>query len=72
MKEEYIQKRKEIVDKIHAWKYVDDNYFITAKFYEDYDTANLLLGLGASILIAPDFRYSESASSTYSSDPQFE
>lgn len=68
MKEEYIQKRKEIVDKIHAWKYVDDNYFITAKFYEDYDTANLLLGLGASILIAPDFRYSESASSTYSSD----
>ena len=52
MKEEYIQKRKEIVDKIHAWKYVDDNYFITAKFYEDYDTANLLLGLGASILIA--------------------
>lgn len=27
MKEEYIQKRKEIVDKIHAWKYVDDNYF---------------------------------------------
>lgn len=68
MKEEYIQKRKEIVDKIHAWKYVDDNYFITAKFYEDYDTVNLLLGLGASILIAPDFRYSESASSTYSSD----
>lgn len=68
MKEEYIQKRKEIVDKIHAWKYVDDNYFITSKFYEDYDTANLLLGLGASILIAPDFRYSESASSTYSSD----
>ena len=68
MKEEYIQKRKEIVDKIHAWKYVDDNYFITAKFYEDYDTVNLLLGLGASILIAPDFRYSESAPSTYSSD----
>ena len=68
MKEEYVQKRKEIVDKIHAWKYVDDNYFITAKFYEDYDTVNLLLGLGASILIAPDFRYSESASSTYSSD----
>lgn len=27
-----------------------------------------MLGLGASILIAPDFRYSESASSTYSSD----
>ena len=53
MKEEYIQKRKEIVDKIHAWKYVDDNYFITAKFYEDYDTANLLLGLGASILNCP-------------------
>lgn len=68
MKEEYIQKRKEIVDRIHAWKYVDDNYFITAKFYEDYDTVNLLLGLGASILIAPDFRYSESAPSTYSSD----
>lgn len=68
MKEEYIQKRKEIVDKIHAWKYVDDNYFITAKFYEDYDTVNLLLGLGASILIAPDFRYSESAPSTCSSD----
>lgn len=68
MKEEYIQKRKEIVDKIHAWKYVDDNYFITAKFYEDYDTANLLLGLGASILIAPGFRYSESASNTNSFD----
>ncbi len=68
MKEEYVQKRKEIVDKIHAWKYVDDNYFITNKFYEDYDTTNLLVGLGGSILIAPSFRYSESASNTYSLD----
>ena len=68
MKEEYVQKRKEIVDKIHAWKYVDNNYFITTKFYEDYDTTNLLIGLGASILIAPGFRYSESASNTYSFD----
>lgn len=68
MKEEYVQKRKEIVDKIHAWKYVDNNYFITTKFYEDYDTTNLLIGLGASILIAPGFRYSESASNTNSFD----
>lgn len=68
MKEEYVQRRKEIVDKIHAWKYVDDNYFITTKFYEDYDTTNLLVGLGASILIAPSFRYSESSSNTYSFD----
>ena len=58
-KDKYKEERKEIVQKIHAQKYVDSDFFITDVFFEDYSTLNLLTGLGATILVDPDFHYEE-------------
>lgn len=58
--DKYILQRKEIVSQINAYSYVDDQYFITDRYYDDYDSISMLIPLQAAILIPPDFTYEES------------
>lgn len=58
-KEEYIEARKAIVEKINAFDYVDDNYFINDNYFADYNTMMTLVYLKAGILIDPDYRFND-------------
>lgn len=60
-KEEYVEKRKALVGKINATDYVDENYFITDRYFDDYNTLTTLLYVKASILIDPDYHYEQTA-----------
>ncbi|MDD7281478.1 MAG: SpaA isopeptide-forming pilin-related protein [Erysipelotrichaceae bacterium] len=70
-KDLYLEQRKEIANQINAIDYVDEQYFITDSFYEEYNSTSMLIPLGASILINPDRNYSSGISgvSLYASDP---
>lgn len=60
-KEEYVEARKKLVEKINATDYVDENYFITDRYFDDYNTLTTLLYVKASILIDPDYRYEQAS-----------
>lgn len=61
MKPEYIEARKQIVEKINAYDYVDENYFITDCYFDDYNTLTTLVYANAVILIDPDYRFEQAA-----------
>lgn len=58
-KEEYIEARKALVEKINAFDYVDDDYFINDNYFADYTTLMTLIYLKAGILIDPDYRFND-------------
>ena len=58
-KDEYIVARKAIVEKINAFDYVDDNYFINDNYFSDFTTMTTLIYLKAGILIDPDYRFND-------------
>ena len=61
MNEEYVNARKALVEKINAYDYVDDNYFITDSYFNDYNTMMTLVYAKAAILIDPDYRFEQAA-----------
>ncbi|MGM9948210.1 MSCRAMM family protein [Floccifex sp.] len=58
-KDAYIEQRKQIVDQINAYAYVDENYFVTDAYYEYYDTLDTLIYNQGAILIDPEYEYQE-------------
>lgn len=58
-KQSHLEERKAIVEKINAFDYVDENYFITGSYFNDYNTLNTLVYLKASILVDTDYSFSE-------------
>lgn len=59
MDQKYVDARKAVVQRINAYDYVDENYFIDDKYFEDYTTLTTLVYLQASILIDPEYRFSD-------------
>lgn len=58
-KEAYFEQRKQIVERLNAYAYVDENYFVSDAYFDYFDTLDTLIYNQGAILIDPAYEYQE-------------